>query len=92
MSKFLRSPLAPLIFCCVVLGGIFLLSRNLSGNAFSARIVKPDSLACHSKSQSSTDSLYIHKAELDSIMQSWEKRYKDLKGVDFDESKIDREI
>ena len=85
MSKFLRSPLAPLLFCCIVLGVIFLLSRNLSSNAFSARIVKPDSLACHSKSQSSTDSLYIHKAELDSIMQSWEKRYKELATAQNDE-------
>ena len=85
MSKFLRNPLAPLVLCIIILALIFWLSSNLSGKAFSARMIKPDSLEYHCKSLSSNDSVYVYKAELDSIMQSWKTQYEEIATAQNDE-------
>lgn len=85
MFKFLRSSFAPLVLCIIILAFIFWLSSNLSGKAFSARMIKPDSLEYHCKSQSTTDSVYVNKADLDSIMQSWKTQYEEIATAQNDE-------
>ena len=85
MSKFLRSSFAPLVSCIIILAFIFWLSSNLSGKAFSARMIKPDSLEYYCKSQSTTDSVYVYKADLDSIMQSWKTQYEEIATAQNDE-------
>lgn len=80
MSKFLRSSLIPLLLTCFMLFLITYIPGKLSGHPFMPQYIATDTLHFHSHPLPSISSTseFVTKAELDSIMKTWGKDYREM--------------